>query len=96
MKKMILTAITVLMMAGCAQQGFTVHPGTAVTPTKEVTHHFFISGLGQSKNVDAAAICKGADKVVRVEAQHTFVNGLLGAITFGIYTPREARVYCAS
>ncbi|MGY3853847.1 Bor family protein [Aeromonas aquatilis] len=95
MKKMVLTAITALMMAGCAQQGFTVHPGTAVAPTKEVTHHFFISGLGQSKDIDAAAVCNGADKVVRVEAQHTFVNGLLAAVTFGIYTPREARVYCA-
>jgi len=27
--------------------------------------------------------------------QQTFVNGLLGVVTFGIYTPREARVYCA-
>ncbi|HAI1307699.1 TPA: increased serum survival lipoprotein Iss, partial [Escherichia fergusonii] len=25
----------------------------------------------------------------------TFVNGLLGFITFGIYTPLEARVYCS-
>jgi hypothetical protein len=27
--------------------------------------------------------------------QQTFVNGLLSVVTFGIYTPREARVYCA-
>ncbi|WP_378080379.1 Bor family protein [Aeromonas bestiarum] len=95
MKKMVLTAVVALMMTGCAQQGFTVHQGTTASPTKEVTHHFFISGLGQSKTIDAAAVCNGADKVVRVEAQHTFVNGLLGFVTFGIYTPREARVYCA-
>ncbi|EFK7814331.1 TPA: serum resistance lipoprotein Bor, partial [Escherichia coli] len=25
----------------------------------------------------------------------TFVNGLLGFITLGIYTPLEARVYCS-
>ena len=37
----------------------------------------------------------GADKVVRTEVQQTFVNGLLGFVTLGIYTPREARVYCA-
>lgn len=95
MKKMVLTAAVAMMVAGCAQQGFTVHSGNAVKPTKEVTHHFFISGLGQSKTIDAAAVCNGADKVVRVEAQHTFLNGLLGAVTFGVYTPREARVYCA-
>ncbi|TNJ17028.1 lipoprotein bor [Aeromonas sobria] len=95
MKKMVLTAAVAMMITGCAQQGFTVHSGNAVEPTKEVTHHFFISGLGQNKTIDAATVCNGADKVVRVEAQHTFVNGLLAAVTFGIYTPREARVYCA-
>ncbi|MEW7866804.1 Bor family protein [Aeromonas diversa] len=95
MKKIVLGALAALMLGGCAQQAFTVHPGNAATPSQEVSHHFFISGLGQSKTIDAAAVCGGADKVVRVEAQHTFVNGLLGAITFGIYTPREARVYCA-
>ena len=56
---------------------------------------FFVSGIGQSKQIDAAQVCGGADKVVRTEVQQTFVNGLLGFVTFGIYTPREARVYCA-
>ncbi|PJG59737.1 Bor family protein [Aeromonas cavernicola] len=95
MKKIFMTAVVTMALAGCAQQGFTVHPGVAAAPTKEVSHHFFISGLGQSKTIDAASVCNGADKVVRVEAQHTFVNGLLGFVTLGIYTPREARVYCA-
>ena len=30
--------------------------------------------------------------VVKTETQQTFVNGLLGFITLGIYTPLEARV----
>ena len=30
-----------------------------------------------------------------METQQTFVNGLLGFITLGIYTPLEARVYCS-
>ena len=33
--------------------------------------------------------------VVKTETQQTFVNGLLGFITLGIYTPLEARVYCS-
>ncbi|EEJ1436193.1 lipoprotein bor, partial [Salmonella enterica subsp. houtenae] len=48
------------------------------------------------KTVDAAAICGGADKVMRTETQQTFVNGLLGFVTLGIYTPLEARVYCSN
>ncbi|HAS9358320.1 TPA: lipoprotein bor, partial [Salmonella enterica subsp. enterica serovar Veneziana] len=54
-----------------------------------------ISGLGQQKTVDAAAICGSSDKVVRTETQQTFANGLLAFVTLGIYTPLEARVYCS-
>ena len=60
---------------------------------KTITHHFFVSGIGAKKTVDAAKICGGAENVVKTETQQTFVNGLLGFITLGIYTPLEARVY---
>ena len=33
--------------------------------------------------------------LLKPETQQTFVNGLLGFITLGIYTPLEARVYCS-
>ena len=36
------------------------------------------------------------ENVVKTETQQTFVNGLLGFITLGIYTPLEARVYCST
>ena len=48
-------------------------------------HRFFVSGIGQKKTVDAAKICGGAENVVKTETQQTFVNGLLGFITLGIY-----------
>ena len=60
-----------------------------------ITHHFFVSGIRQKKTVDAAKICGGAENVVKTETQQTFVNGLLGLLTLGIYTPLEARVYCS-
>ena len=63
------------------------------TKGETITHHFFVSGIGQKKTVDAAKICGGAENVVKTETQQTFVNGLLGFITLGIYTPLEARVY---
>ena len=55
---------------------------TGSSSTKEtITHHFFVSGIGQKKTVDAAKICGGAENVVKTETQQTFVNGLLGFIT---------------
>ena len=53
-------------------------------------HHFFVSQIGQKSFIDAAKICGGAENVVKTETQQTFVNGLLGFITLGIYAPLEA------
>ena len=36
-----------------------------------------------------------AQKMLLKQKLQTFVNGLLGFITLGIYTPLEARVYCS-
>ena len=88
MKKMLLaTALALLSVTGCAQQTFTVqNKPAAVAPKETITHHFFVSGIGQKKTVDGAKICGGAENVVKTETQQTFVNGLLGFITLGIYT----------
>nr|WP_320448021.1 Bor family protein [Escherichia coli]WPB10780.1 lipoprotein bor [Escherichia coli] len=95
MKKMLFSATLAILITGCAQQTFTVgNKPTAVTPKETITH-FFVSGIGQKKTVDAAKICGGAENVVKTETQQTFVNGLLGFYHFCIYTPLEARVYCS-
>ena len=55
MKKMLL-ATALFLIAGCAQQTFTVqNKPAAVAPKETITHHFFVSGIGQ-KTVDAAKI----------------------------------------
>ena len=93
---MLLATALALLITGCAQQTFTVqNKPAAVAPKETITHHFFfVSGIGQKKTVDAAKICGGAENVVKTETQQTFVNGLLGFITLGIYTPLK-RVYCS-
>ena len=65
---------------------------TAVTET--ITHHFFVSGIGQKKTVDAAKICGGAENVVKTETQQTFVNGLLG-LCWAFILRWKRRVYCS-
>ncbi|EPC4330606.1 Bor family protein [Enterobacter asburiae] len=94
MKKLIMVAMVAGAVSGCAQQSFSVNKAPITAPQQVTTHHFFVGGIGQSKQIDAAQVCGSADKVVRTEVQQTFVNGLLGFVTLGIYTPREARVYC--
>ena len=91
MKKMLL-ATALFPYAGCAQQTFTVQNKPAamlLRASSPIISSF--PGIGQKKTVDAAKICGGAENVVKTETQQTFVNGLLGFITLGIYTPLEAR-----
>ena len=82
-----------LLITGCAQQTFTVsNKPAAVAPKETITHHFFVSGIGQKKTVDAAKICGGAENVVKQKPSKTFVNGLLGFITRHLYSAGSACV----
>ena len=92
---MLLATALALLITGCAQQTFTVQTTAAVAPKETITYHFFCFNWAEEKTVDAAKICGGAENVVKTETQQTFVNGLLGFVILGIYTPLEARVYCS-
>ena len=63
---MLLATALALLITGCAQQTFTVqNKPAAVAPKETITHHFFVSGIGQKKTVDAAKICGGAENKKR-------------------------------
>ena len=65
---------------------------TGSSSTKEtITHHFFVSGIGQKKTVDAAKICGGAENVVKTKPANIRKWIAPGFITLGIYTPPEAQ-----
>ena len=54
---MLLATALALLITGCAQQTFAVqNKPAAVAPKEAITHHFFVSGIGQKKTVDAAKI----------------------------------------
>ena len=96
MKKMLLATALALLITGCAQQTFTVQNKPAAVAPKETITLSISSFLPVvKKTVDAAKICGGAENVVKTETQQTFVNGLLGFITLGIYNAGSACVYCS-
>ena len=92
---MLLATALALLITGCTQQTFTVQNKPAVAPKETITHHFFVSGIGQKKTVDAAKICGGAENVVKTETQQTFVNGLLGFITLKRFILRWKLCVCS-
>lgn len=95
-KSVLSTLLISIALVGCANQRFNVagEVTDASTAKSEDSQTFFISGIGQKQSVDAAQACGGAAKVGGVAVEQTPMNILLGMVTFGIYTPRTARVYC--
>ena len=96
MKTTIVTIVLVfaLLISGCATQSFTINGGEKSEPNLKKMQHFFVSGIGQKKEINAVEICGGEDKVAKVEAHIRFLDGFLSAVTYGIYTPHTATVYC--
>ena len=89
------TALALLITRMCSTDVY-CSKQTGSSSTKGNHHPSFLRFWNWAEEtVDAAKICGGAENVVKTETQQTFVNGLLGFITLGIYTPLEARVYCS-
>ena len=66
----------------------------AVAPKETITHHFFVSQIGQKKTVDAAQNL-WRRRNVKTKTQQTFV-GLLGFIYFRhLYSAGSACTYCS-
>jgi len=80
-----------LMMSSCYSHKFVVGngPQTGVDVTEK--NNFFVLGLIPGKVSDPQKMAGDAQDFEVTEVQ-TFVDGLLGVITFGIYTPTTTKV----
>lgn len=103
--KVLMVLSLVMSMCGCAKQAININTSQTFTlgkessiTSKEITSHFFFSDIdvGLNDPIDAASICHGVENIVRVETQQTWLNALLSGVTYGVYTPRDARVYCSN
>jgi hypothetical protein len=54
--------------------------------------HGFIFGLVPPSVTETAQKCPGG--VAKVETKHSFLNSLVGGLTYGIYTPMTVMVSC--
>jgi hypothetical protein len=84
-KVCILLAIA-FMMTSCYTYTFNVGEGSQTGVEVKGKNHFLIYGLANVGQSDPATMAGGADDY-EVTVTHTFIDGLINAITFGIYTP---------
>ena len=95
MKKLPVLCLLSATLSGCASQTLHMNHGRVdEVPDERVSQSFFMGGIAQKENMDAAAICGGSSRVARVETVTAPLDALLTALTVGIYSPRTAKVYC--
>jgi len=90
MKKSILNLAFVLglslMTTSCFTYTFSVGEGAQTGLEVKKMNHYLIYGLAPVSVTDPNELADGADNY-DVTIQHTFVDGLINAITLGIYSP---------
>jgi hypothetical protein len=85
------TLAAAFLATGCYTTRFqsNLAPGGAKFEEKG---NFFLWGLVGEKEVDLKKMCPAGP--ARWQNQQTFVDGLIGAVTLGIYIPRTITVEC--
>lgn len=94
MKKILKIVILVMILNSCSSQIILVgKKSTSSNLTYDKSQAFFIEGIGQTKEIDGAAVCK--DKGInKIQTVQTFLDVFFKVITIGIYTPRSMEIYC--
>jgi Bor protein len=88
-----LVAASALVFSGCYRA--VIETGKAPAPETISTKwaHGFLFGLVAPKVTETQGKCPNG--VSRVQTQHSFLNGLVAGITYGLYTPMQIDVTCA-
>ncbi len=83
-----------LALSGCFHQ--VVQTGRTPGPTvvKKPWTATWLWGLVPASPIDVTRDCPGG--IATVETKQSFMNGLVGGLTLGIFTPRDVTVTCAS
>ena len=90
----ILALGSILVTSGCYHQ--VIHSGRQAGSTviERPWTNTFIFGLVPATEINTVTECPTG--VATVETRRSFLNGLVGALTIGIYTPVSVRITCAT
>jgi hypothetical protein len=95
MKKSILNTIfsvcLVMMLSSCYSLTYNVGQGAQAGVSVSAKNHYLISGLIDLQTSNPTKMSDGA-KDYTVNIQHSFIDGLLAALTGGLYTPTTTTV----
>lgn len=86
--------LSAMLLTGCYH--VTVVSGTSPAPTvvDKPWQNSFVYGLVPPPEINVREQCPNG--VQKVETETSFVNGLVGALTWSLYTPIHARITCSA
>lgn len=90
-----LLGVLLVGTSGCYKHVFNVGSGAPSAPVaEEEWRHHWLWGLVSPDNVlELSEVCSSGNATI--EAEQHFLNGLVAALTGGIYSPTTVRVRCA-
>ena len=83
-----------LVLSGCFQQIVNTGRTPGTTVVEKSWTATWLWGLVPATPIDVTQNCPGG--IATVEIKQSFKNGLVGALTLGIFTPRDVTVTCAT
>ena len=94
-KRSALIGLIALSLSACSTVTIKPHGQDKISdePTYQESQAFFLFGIIGEKHINVTEICNEKDPV-QMQSQQTFVDDLLSAFTYGIYTPHTAKVWC--
>lgn len=84
-----------ICLAACAPATFRPSggPKDVSKPTWQERKPYFFLGMVGEHEIDVGPIC-GNRRVDQMQTQFTFPDILVTLVSFGVYTPKTARVWC--
>lgn len=99
MKKLVLLLFVSVLMTSCYNTRLYFGDVSKTEPMIEVNkewNHGFIAGLvagGNAKMKVEEYMTNAGFKDYMIKTNTSFLNGLVGTVTFGIYTPTQTKIY---
>lgn len=82
------------LLSGCFHQIVQTGRTPGATVVERPWTATWLWGLVPAEEISTIAQCPSG--VATIETQQSFLNGLVGLLTLGIYTPQEVKVTCAT
>ena len=80
-----------MLLSSCYSYTSVVGSGAQGSAEKSQWNHYILYGLAPVGVSDSKQMADGAENY-SIHTRHSFVNGLIAAVTFGIYTPTTTTV----